>query len=353
VKKPTINLFTKPEGETPYKPFIYPYAYELYKVHEVGMSWQADEIPMDSDIKDYKEVPEKDRHIIRSIFQGFTQSDVAVASGYDTLVRTIKVNEIKMMLRSFSNRESLHQDCYSLLLDTLGFPDEFYKEFKFIPSLNNKFEYLSIAKVEQFHKYLAMHQGDVKKAEDEFRKAIARMLAIYSGGVEGISLFSQFRILFQYTLAGKFKGMAKVVEYSVRDEEAHIEGNSWLFKQIIKENKHIWSDELKKDIYSAFRALVLMEEEYLEYVYSFMDLDEDALKESKQYVRYIADVRLKQFSLKPQFDVPKDPSPWFTEMLQNVTVTNFFDGRATEYSKGMTTGSWAEAQLKIKELFSQ
>jgi ribonucleoside-diphosphate reductase beta chain len=41
--------------------------------------------------------------------------------------------------------------------------------------------------------------------------------------------------------------------------------------------------------------------------------------------------------------VAKNPLPWLDEMLNAVEHANFFENRATEYSKASTTGSWEEA----------
>ena len=38
-----------------------------------------------------------------------------------------------------------------------------------------------------------------------------------------------------------------------------------------------------------------------------------------------------------------DPLPWLDEMLNAVEHTNFFENRATEYSKASTGGTWEEA----------
>ena len=60
----------------------------------------------------------------------------------------------------------------------------------------------------------------------------------------------------------------------------------------------------------------------------------------KSYIRYIADWRLKQLSLEPMFGIKEHPLPWLTEILNGVEHANFFEARATEYSKGATSGNW-------------
>ena len=60
----------------------------------------------------------------------------------------------------------------------------------------------------------------------------------------------------------------------------------------------------------------------------------------KTYIRFIADWRLQQLGLEPVYGVKDHPLDWLTEILNGVEHANFFEARATEYSKNATTGEW-------------
>ena len=66
-------------------------------------------------------------------------------------------------------------------------------------------------------------------------------------------------------------------------------------------------------------------------------------QEVKDYIRYIGDRRLTQLGLTPVFGIEKNPLPWMDAMLNGAEHANFFENRATEYSKASTQGSWEEA----------
>ncbi len=66
-------------------------------------------------------------------------------------------------------------------------------------------------------------------------------------------------------------------------------------------------------------------------------------EEVKQYIRFIANRRLTQLGLEGIYDVHKNPLTWLDTMLNGVEHMNFFEGRATEYSKASTQGTWTEA----------
>ena len=66
-------------------------------------------------------------------------------------------------------------------------------------------------------------------------------------------------------------------------------------------------------------------------------------QEVKDYIRFIANRRLAQLGLEQIYKVDKNPLSWLDTMLNAVEHMNFFEGRATEYSKASTRGSWTEA----------
>ena len=69
----------------------------------------------------------------------------------------------------------------------------------------------------------------------------------------------------------------------------------------------------------------------------------------KAYIRYIADRRLTQLGLQPIYKVAKNPLPWMDEILNGIEHANFFEARATEYSKAATKGTWEEAFATITD----
>jgi ribonucleoside-diphosphate reductase beta chain len=67
-----------------------------------------------------------------------------------------------------------------------------------------------------------------------------------------------------------------------------------------------------------------------------------APKEIKKYIRYLADWRLGQLGFAPVYMVDEHPLPWLAPLLNGVEHANFFETRATEYSKAATRGNWNE-----------
>jgi ribonucleoside-diphosphate reductase beta chain len=113
-----------------------------------------------------------------------------------------------------------------------------------------------------------------------------------------------------------------------------------LFRTYIEENKEIWNDELKSKIYTIAEKMVELEDKFIDLAFNMGEMTGLTAADVKQYIRYIADRRLISLGLKGVFKVKKNPLPWVEEMINAPTHTNFFENRATDYSKGALTGNW-------------
>ena len=304
-----------------YKPFDQPWMFDYY-VQQNQMHWFPEDVPLHNDVKDWQELNDSEKNLLTQIFRLFTQSDVDVGSGYiDKYMRIFKKPEARMMMASFANMESIHQHAYSLLLDTVGMPELEYKAFAEYEAMADKHEYINKIKV---------------TAKD--KESIAKALAVYSGFTEGLQLFSSFAILLNFPRFGKMKGMGQIITYSIRDESLHVEAMTKLFREFIKENIDLWTDDLKKEIYQACRDMVELEDQFLNLVFKQGDIEGLTQDDMNKYIRYIADRRLLQLGLKPNYKVSKNPLTWLDDVL-GVEHQNFFEGRATSYMKAGLRGN--------------
>ena len=139
------------------------------------------------------------------------------------------------------------------------------------------------------------------------------------------------------------KGMGQIITWSVRDESLHCLSIIKLFRTFVQENPEIWTEELKRDIYISCATIIDHEDAFIDLAFEGGAVEGLTPREVKEYIRYIADRRLIQLGLNELFHVDKNPLPWLDEMLNAVEHANFFENRATEYSKASTIGTWEEA----------
>ena len=99
---------------------------------------------------------------------------------------------------------------------------------------------------------------------------------------------------------------------------------------------------MQREIYVSCTNVVEHEDAFINLAFELGGVEGLTGTEVKEYIRYIADRRLLQLGLQPIFRIEKNPLSWLDEILNGVEHTNFFENRATEYSKAATKGSWDE-----------
>ena len=307
-----------------FKPFNYPWAYDAWLKHEQS-HWLHTEVPMVEDVQDWKKrLNDGEKHFLTNIFRFFTQGDIDVAGGYvKNYLPYFPQPEIRMMLMGFAAREALHVAAYSHLIETLGMPETTYQEFLEYDSMRAKHDYFT----------------DLSNANGT-PESVATNIAAFSAFTEGMQLFSSFIMLLNFPRHGKMKGMGQIVTWSIVDETQHAEGMIKLFRSYVEENRELWNDELKSQIYTIAEKMVDLEDKFIELSFSMGEMENLTQDDVKKYIRYICDRRLISLGMKGIFKVKKNPLPWVEEMINAPTHTNFFENRATDYAKGALSGKW-------------
>jgi ribonucleoside-diphosphate reductase beta chain len=281
-----------------------------------------EEIPLGEDLKDWAtKLNDHERNLLTQIFRFFTQSDVEVNDNYmERYSRVFRPTEIKMMLASFSNMETIHIAAYALLLETIGMPDSEFTAFLEFQELKAKHDY--------------MQQFGVDTEAD-----IARTLAMFGAFTEGLQLFASFAMLMNFPRHNKMKGMGQIVSWSVRDESLHCEGIIKLYHAFNQETGAV-TPSVADDIIDCCKTVVGLEDKFIDLAFSAGEVQGMTPDDIKAYIRFIADWRLRQLSLPEVYGVRENPLPWLQSMLSGVEHANFFEARSTEYSKAATRGQW-------------
>jgi ribonucleoside-diphosphate reductase beta chain len=199
-----------------YKPFEYQQAFDYYK-NQHRVHWLADEVPLASDINDWKlKLTESEKNLIGNILKSFAQTEVHVNDYWSTNVSAwFPKPEIQAMARAFADYESIHAEAYARLNEELG--------------LDNFQAFMEDKEAKAKIDHLIETVGDT--LEDK-----ALSLAIFSAFTEGVNLFSSFAVLMSFQLRNLMKGTGQIVAWSVRDESLHSQAGCWLFNTLLKEN---------------------------------------------------------------------------------------------------------------------
>lgn len=304
-----------------FRPFEYPHYFEFFQKQNQA-HWLPLEVPMESDISDYRfRLTPEESALVTQILRFFTQSDIEVNNNYNTrLIPRFPKPEIKMMLSAFAAMESVHVWAYSHLNDSLGLPASDYSAFLNYGSMRDKYDY--------FQRF------GTESVED-----LMLNLAVFGGFIEGVSLFSSFAILMNFPRLGKMKGVGQIITWSIRDETLHSHGVCRLFRDLVQENTLLWDAAMRKRVLAACEEMVALEDAFIDTCFALGAVPGLCAAEVKQYIRFTADKKLIELGLEERYRVT-NPLGWLDVMVNAKEHTNFFENRATEYAKGSVVSDW-------------
>jgi ribonucleoside-diphosphate reductase beta chain len=314
------SLITESVG---YKPHRYPWAFDAWKKQQ-QVHWMPEEVPMADDIRDWSfRLAPKEQNLLAHIFRFFTEGDVEVANCYHThYLPVFKPTEVKMMLTAFANMETIHIAAYALLLESVGMPEVEFNAFMKYKAMKDK------------HDYMRDFRSD-----DPYQMALT--LAAFGAFTEGLQLFASFAMLMNFPRFNKMKGMGQIVTWSVRDETMHTNNLIRLHHTWVSENAAVIDRaRLTADLTRICLEIVSHEDAFIDLAFELGDVEGMTSDDIKTYIRFIANLRCRQLSIPEPFPaITANPLPWLDDLLSGREHANFFEARATEYSKAATTGA--------------
>ena len=331
-----MNLFKE---RIEYKPFEYPEYYNEGWLPQAQAFWLHTEIPMQSDVKDWKEnLTAAEKNLVGNILLGFAQTECAVSDYWTTMVtHWFPKHEIKQMAMIFGSQETIHATAYSYLNETLGLDN--FAAFLHEPTIAKKFEHLSSVDANWNHEDIATNI--------DARNQVARSLAIFSAFAEGVSLYSSFSVLYSFQMRNLLKGIGPQMKWSVRDESLHSKMGCRLFNHMCEEYPDLRSDN-KEHVIEAAKLMVEMELDFIDKMFELGDLENLKKDDLKNFIKRRANEKLAEIGYETVFEfdaISAKELDWFYHLTGGVEHADFFAIRPTAYSKAGEDEVWDEEDL--------
>lgn len=287
-------------------PIRYPSVWEMYK-KAVASFWTVEEISF-SDAAEWDRLTENEQRFIENTLAFFAGSDGIVNENLVTrFYNDIQIPEAKAFYTFQMAIESVHSECYSLLIDTY-IADEQKKHSLFNAMDNNP----SIrAKADWALKWI--DSGD----------SFATRLVAFAV-VEGIFFSGAFASIYYIKEKGLLHSLTFSNELISRDESLHTEFAILLYGLL--ENK---LDE--SVVHDLVREAVELEIAFVINTLQcgLLGINADLMSE---YIRYVADRLLTQLGYQKMYNIHHCPLD-FMERISITNKSNFFEVRVAEYSK--------------------
>lgn len=321
-------MILNPELDLTLRPMKYPQFFQLYK-DSIKNIWTTDEIDFSVDFEHLRDrLSPQEAHLVKRLVAFFATADNIVAHNLVlNFYKHINSPEFRMFLGKQLFDEMLHVETYLLLVDNyIPDPEErkaAFAGYQDIPSIKRKADFC--------FKYMDSINDLDRLNTTEQRRQFVENLICFAGCVEGLFFFGSFAYVYFLRNKGLLPGLATATNWVFRDESLHIEGAMLALSAIRSEYPELFDAALEQKTLSMIQEAIEVEMEFCQDALQYGVTGLPA-NDMQQYLQYVADQRLVQMGFQKHY---RARNPFSFMMLQDVRpLTNFFEKRVTEYSKG-------------------
>jgi ribonucleoside-diphosphate reductase beta chain len=305
------------------KPDMYPWTKQFVDAIWQGF-WTPDEFNFRSDYSQFKsDLNEAEQQVIVRALSAIGQIEVAVKTFWANVGEKMPHPSIRDLGYAMANSEVIHNLAYEKLLEVLQLTHVFEE---------NMNEAVIKGRVDYLRKYL-------NKVYKNDKQQYIYSIILFTLFVENVSLFSQFYVIMHFNRnRAVLKDCAQQVQYTRNEEMLHAQVGIKLINTLREEYPELFDKELENRILHECIDSLKAESKVIDWImtdYAVPGLDATILK------AFIAK-RMKDSMDQIGFDSSAivydkalvDKTFWFDEELYGTNMTDFFQKRPVEYSKG-------------------
>jgi len=305
------------------KPDLYPWTKKFIDAIWAGF-WTPDEFNFRSDYSQFKqELTQEEQEVIVRALSAIGQIEVAVKSFWANVGTHLPHPSINDLGYAMANSEVIHNMAYEKLLDVLHLTHVFEE------NLN---EEVIRGRVNYLRKY------NEKVYEDD-KKQFIYSIILFTLFVENVSLFSQFYIILHFNRnKAVLKDCAQQVQYTRNEEMLHAQVGIQLINTLREEYPEMFDAELESRIQEEIQDSLAAESRVIDWMvgdYAVEGLNAEILKAfvAKRMKESMEQIGFDHSMIEINKELA-DETFWFDEALLGATMTDFFQKRPVEYSKG-------------------
>jgi ribonucleoside-diphosphate reductase beta chain len=299
----------------------YPIFEKLTK-QQIGYGWVPEEVDVNRDRSDFRNLPEADQHIFTSNLKRQIVLDTKQGTAPSVaFLPIVSSSELETWVTTWSYFETIHSRSYTHIIRNIyANPGEVFDTILDIEPIA-----LLADDIAKHYDLLIRHNSNLllhrKEVEDSHKKAL--WMCLNSVNVlEGIRFYVSFACSWAFAERKQMEGNAKIIKLICRDENLHLAGTQHILKQLQKDDPYF--AELAKsgvdEVVHMFEQAVNQEKAWAEYLFqhgSMIGLNYDMLV---QYVEWIAAKRMHTLGLPNHFKGGSNPLPWTQKWISGAEV---------------------------------
>lgn len=288
--------------------------------------WTAEEIEMEKDIHDLMtNLDEAELHGVTTVLRLFTEYELQVGKDYWTnrVMKVFPRPDIERMANMFAYVEiNIHAPFYARINELLGIAtDEFFDSWKEDSTLSKRMKWI----------------GSVVNSPMDNDLDILRSLGSFSF-IEGAILYSNFAFLKHFQSEGKNKlaNLVAGINFSVKDENLHAEGDAWLFRQLLKEGNltKAQKNRLQNDMEKVARKTYDHEHEIIKMIFEKGSIRGITANQLDNFVQSRIDLCLENLGYEKMFNPTYNPiKSWFYSNINSTKLHDFFAAQGSDYTR--------------------
>lgn len=330
-----VSILTKLQTHTRSYVTHYPEAIKFAETQQ-GIFWTADEINVEKDKQDMLvNMTEAEHHGVITTLKLFTLYELSAGTDYwlNRVLQSFPRPDVQRMAATFGFFElNVHAPFYAKLNQTLNLDtEEFYNDYVQTPVLKDRMSFID---------------GLVNDPDDLVSLGC---FSLIEGGV----LYSSFAFLKHFQTKGKNKllNVVRGINFSVRDENLHCLGGSWLYRSLRDERLQASPsyqsniENAVERITEASRAIYEHECQVVDMIFEKGEIEGITAEQMKTFVRGRLNLCLSHLGIPEVFEVFNDViADWFYDAINMQTFGDFFVGINSDYNR-----NWNQEEFLWKQ----
>jgi ribonucleoside-diphosphate reductase beta chain len=306
------------------RPMRYPNFYDRFR-DAIKNTWTVEEVDLHSDLTDLHRLSPAERHLVSRLVAFFATGDTIVANNLVlNLYQHVNSPEGRLYLSRQLFEEAVHVQFYLTLLDTYV-PDETERFAAFdavenIASIKRKADFC----FRWIDSVFTLDRLDTVAD----RRAFLLNLICFAACIEGLFFYGAFAYVYFLRSRGLLHGLASGTNWVFRDESMHMAFAFDVVETVRAEEPDLFDETMATQVRAMLVEAVDCEVQFAEDLLGG-GVPGLSTADMRQYLEHVADRRLAQLGLAPEFGA-RNPFA-FMELQDVQELSNFFERRVSAY----------------------
>lgn len=280
---------------------------------QLGFFWRPEEVDIVRDAKDFKDLPEHERHIFTSnLKRQILLDSVQGRSPNLVFLPIVSLPEVETWIETWAFSETIHSRSYThIIRNVYPDPSKVFDEMMDMSEIVDCADSITESYNSLMEYNELMKKGSQKYSLYEHKKRLWKCIMSVNI-LEGVRFYVSFACSWAFAEVKKMEGNAKIIKLIARDENVHLASTQHMLKLLPKEDPDFAkiAQETAEESKQMFIDAVEQEKAWADYLFkdgSIIGLNADLLK---QYVEHTAAKRMSNIGLEKVYTAGSNPLPW-------------------------------------------